>query len=488
MSAKIDNWIDGGSRPPASGQYQTGVNPATGAPAASVASSGEEDVKAAVRAAKAAAHGWRHFSAPKRGRLLNDLARAIRENANHFADLEIEDTGKPRQVALAEIENSAAYFEFYAGLVNLPIGDTLEVEPNQHIFTKKEPFGVVGVITPWNVPLNQAARACAPALTAGNVVVAKPAETSSQTTILLAQLATEVGFPPGVFNVVLGKGSVVGTSIVSHADVRKVAFTGSVATGRAIGHVAADRLIPLTLELGGKSANIVFDDAELEFAASEAVRAFVGNAGQVCSAGTRLLVHRSVHDEFVNRVVERVNAIKTGIDMGPMITRAQFEQVQDYFGIAEQEGAQLEVGGRVSGDPTLADGFYVQPTVYTNVNNDMRIAREEIFGPVLVTIPFDDEEEAIAIANDSEFGLIAGVFTNDISRALRVSDAIEAGQVFVNSWSTGAVQTPFGGHKNSGYGREKGIEALAHYTHLKCVVVVYQGRKLRAPSVEPLMD
>jgi aldehyde dehydrogenase (NAD+) len=468
----LQNWIDGASVASEGGNFEVGVDPASGGHTLRISSSTKGDVDTAVEAARRAAHGWRHFPSAARGALLYRLAQSIRENKDRFALMEIQDTGKPRAVALTEIENSAAYFEFYAGLVNLPIGETLDVQPNQHVFTKREPFGVVGVITPWNVPLNQAARACAPALASGNVIVAKPAETSSQSTILLAQLATEVGFPDGVLNVVLGKGSVVGMAIVSHPDVRKVAFTGSVATGRVIGHVAADRLIPLTLELGGKSANIVFEDAELEFAATEAVRAFTGNAGQVCSAGTRLFVQRSIHDAFVAKVAEIAGRIKVGSDMGPMITRTQYEQVQRYFKIAQDEGAHLEMGGSVSDRPDLAGGFYVNPTVYSNVNNSMRIAREEIFGPVLVTIPFDSEEEVIELANDSDFGLIAGVFTRDISRALRVADEIESGQVFVNSWSTGAVQTPFGGHKNSGYGREKGIEALHHYTHVKCVVVV----------------
>jgi aldehyde dehydrogenase (NAD+) len=353
------------------------------------------------------------------------------------------------------------------------VGDVLDVDPDQHIYTRREPFGVIGIITPWNVPMNQAARACAPALAAGNVVVVKPAEASSQTTIALAQLASQVGFPDGTFNVVLGKGSEVGTELVRHPSVRKVAFTGSVAVGQTIGHIAADRVIPLTLELGGKSANIVFEDADLKFAASEAVRAFTTNAGQICSAGTRLLVQRSIHDEFVTAVADIVRELRPGKEVGPMITRDQYQQVQKYFDVANQEGMQAEVGGNLPDDEALRGGFYVNPTVYSNVDNSATLAQEEIFGPVLVAIPFDTEEDAIRIANNSDFGLISAVWTKDISRAFRVSEEIEAGQVFINTWSTGAVQTPFGGHKYSGYGREKGIEALNHYSHLKCVVVAY---------------
>lgn len=469
-AAPLDHWIGGAAVSPSDGRYLDNVNPMTGDPGRRVAAGTADDVARAVAAAKAAADGWRRFNAAERGRLMQALATKLREQKDHLAALERAETGKPMAMARLEIEGSAAYFEFYGSLVYLPTGDVLDVAPDQHVFTKREPYGIVGVITPWNLPLNQAARAIAPALVAGNVVVAKPSEITSSTTVEMARLASEVGFPAGVVNVVLGTGRAVGEAIVSHQDVRKVAFTGSVGTGRAIGHIAAERIIPLTLELGGKSANIVFEDAELETAAAEAVKGFTLNAGQVCSAGTRVLVHRPVYDRFLALMAKAIGAVVPGETLGPIITPAQFQRVQGYFRVAEEDGARLVVGGGVA-DVDRGKGFYVKPTIYADVDNSMRIAREEVFGPVGVVIPFDTEDEAIAIANDSDYGLIGTVWSRDISRALRVADRIEAGQVFVNVWNTMSVQTPFGGHKNSGYGREKGIEAIHHYSHLKTVTV-----------------
>jgi len=464
---RLDHFIDG-EAVPSTGRYLETVNPMTGEPALHVAAGDPGVVARAVAAAKRASDGWRRFDAAARGRLMLALAARFREERDRLAAMERADTGKPVALALAEVEGSAAYFEFYGSLVYLPAGEVLDVAPDQHVFTRREPYGVVGVITPWNLPLNQAARAIAPALVAGNTVVAKPSEITSSTTVEMARLATEVGFPKGVINVVLGTGKEVGEAIVGHPDVRKVAFTGSVGVGRAIGHIAAERIIPLTLELGGKSANIVFEDADLETAAVEAVKGFTLNAGQVCSAGTRILVHRPVYDRFLALMAKAIEAVVPGETLGPIITPAQFERVQGYFRVAAQDGARLVAGGGVA---DLGGGFYVRPTLYADVSNDMRIAREEVFGPVGVVIPFDTEEEAVAIANDSEYGLIGSVWSRDISRALRVADRIEAGQVFVNVWNTMSVQTPFGGHKNSGYGREKGIEAIHHYSHVKTVTV-----------------
>ena len=476
MSEPLLHWIDGEPAPSSDGATHTFTDPATGGPGTRVSLGTAADVDRAVRAAHRARASWRHTGSLDRGRILAAIGRRLLAELDVLAPMETAETGKPLALSAAEIRGAAEYFEFYAALVNLPAGEVLDIQPYLHVYTLREPLGVVGVITPWNLPLNQAARACAPALAAGNTVVAKPAEVTSRTTVELARMATEEGLPPGVLNVVLGRGPDVGTAIVAHPLVRKVAFTGSVRVGREIGHIAADRILPLTLELGGKSANIVFADADLDFAATEAVRAYATNAGQVCSSGTRLLVQRTVQDRFVEAVVAATRQLQPGRDLGPMITRDQFETVQRYFKIAEEEGARAETGGALAADPALAGGFYVEPTVYTGVRNDMRIAREEIFGPVLVVIPFDTEEEAVSMANDSDYGLTGGVFTADMSRAIRVAEAIEAGQVYINSWSTQSVQMPFGGYKNSGYGREKGIEALSHYSHVKSISLRINGR------------
>lgn len=474
---KLTHWIGGQDVSPESGQYLDAVNPATGQVAGQVAAGSAADVARAVAAARSAADGWRRYPAAERGRIMLAIAAALRDNRDRLAALEQADTGKPLATALAEIEGSAAYFEFYSSLVYLPVGDVLDVAPDQHVFTRREPYGVVGIITPWNLPLNQAARAIAPALTAGNVVVAKPSEVTSQTTIAMAQLASAAGLPEGVINIVLGTGAQVGEAIVRHPDVRKVAFTGSVGVGQAIGRIAAERIIPLTLELGGKSANIIFDDADLDLAAQESVKGFTLNAGQVCSAGTRILVQRGVYDQFLAAASAAIKGLIPGESLGPIITAAQFRRVQGFFDIAKEDGARLVAGGHVAQIAGHPEGHFIAPTLYADVNNTMRIAREEIFGPVGVVIPFDTEAEAIAIANDSDYGLIGTLWTRDISRALRVADRIEAGQIFVNVWNTMSVQTPFGGHKNSGYGREKGIEALQHYGHVKTITV-----KMAAPA------
>ncbi|MBB3085538.1 aldehyde dehydrogenase family protein [Geodermatophilus sabuli] len=460
------HWIDGAEHAPASGEHIPSTSPWTGATVAEIPSGDSADVAAAVTSASAALAAWRALKPGVRGRLLADLADGIRAERQLLADLEGAEAGKPAAQSLREVDAAASYFDFYAGLSNIPSGEVIDLGPGMHGYTTHEPYGVIGVITPWNAPLNQAARAVAPALLAGNVVVVKPSEFTSATTLELARIATVAGLPAGVLNVVTGTGVGAGQPLVEHRDVRKLAFTGSLRAGRQIGRVAADRVLPLTLELGGKSANIVFADADLPEAAAGSVRAFTANAGQVCSAGTRLLVADEIHDEFVQLLLERVKSVQPGESYGQLTTEDQFTKVQSYFEVARQDGATLAAGGAATGE-----GWLVEPTVYTDVTNSMTIAREEIFGPVLAVLRFSTEDEAIAIANDSEFGLAAGIWTSDVARAHRVAARLEAGQVYVNEWLTGLVEGPFGGNKNSGYGREKGMEALRHYTQTKFVAV-----------------
>ncbi|MET9387088.1 aldehyde dehydrogenase family protein [Streptomyces sp. NPDC002928] len=470
MTVRHDHWIDGKPAVPALGGYLPLSDPATRRAGDDVAAGSSHDVDRAVAAAVAAQPAWARQPTLERSRILHRIADAIEAHAEEFGVLERSCTGKVETQLATEVAMSAAYFRYYGGVLPAFHGRTVDQGAGTLTYTRLEPFGVVGVITPWNLPLNQACRALAPALAAGNAVVAKPSEHTPLSTLFLARLASAAGLPDGVLDVVSGTGADAGTPLAAHPDVRRVAFTGSVPVGRHLAAVAADRLIPLTLELGGKSPLVVFADADLDRAVAAAVSALASNAGQVCSATTRLLVEESVHDEVVARIAERAERLVPATDFGPMITEAQYDKVLDHFAKARAEGAVPVCGGGAFDDGPAAQGQYIRPTVYARVEPDLGIAREEVFGPVLVTQPFTGEAEALALANDTPYGLVAHVWSGDTARGLRLAEGIEAGQISVNGGPL-TIETPFGGFKQSGYGREKGFEALHEYTQAKTVSV-----------------
>jgi aldehyde dehydrogenase (NAD+) len=448
-------------------------NPSDGTIIAQIPRGTAADIDAAVTAAQTALNGvWGRTPAAERGRILARIGRLVLERVDDLARIEALDVGKPLKQARADAIALARYMEFYGGAADKVMGETIPYLDGYTVYTLREPHGVTGHIIPWNYPMQVLGRSVGGALTMGNAVVLKPAEEACLTAIAFAQIAQEAGLPDGALNVVPGLGEEAGAALTTHPGVNHISFTGSVPVGQIIQRAAAQNVVPVTLELGGKSPQLVFADADLDRALPFLVNAGIQNAGQTCSASSRILVERKVHDELLARMAERYRALRVGpaiadLDLGPMVSERQKQVVDGFLG--ELGGAEIAARGSIDSDAP-AGGHFLQPTLLSRVAPDNRLAQDEIFGPVQVVIPFDSEEEAIAIANGTDFGLVAGIWTSHGGRQMRLAKAIRSGQVFINNYGAGGgVELPFGGTGKSGHGREKGMEALYGFSVLKTV-------------------
>jgi len=454
------------TRDPASGMLLTAV------PAGSA-----QNINDAVAAAKKALHGpWADIDPKTRGQLLWNAGVAVRSQIDRLALIETLDTGKPLQDARAAVERSADYLCYYAGIVDKLEGSTVPLGKHKICFTERVPIGVTGHIVPWNVPINLVARGLGPALACGNTAVVKPAEDTPMTALLLVEILEQAGIPPGVVNVVTGYGDVAGQALAEHPDVRHVTFTGSVQTGKAVMTAAARHVASVTLELGGKSPHVILADADLERAVPDILNAVYKNTGQICSAGTRLLVEKSIREELLGRLVKGSEALRLGHgldnpDMGPLISARQLATVAGFTERARARGIQFATGGNPVTIEDLENGHFFAPTIADNVPVDDELARDEVFGPVLSLIPVDGLEQAIEFGNQSDYGLAAGIHTRDITKALRYAREIEAGQVYINGYHAAGDTVPFGGMKQSGVGREKGLAALDAYCEVKSITI-----------------
>lgn len=463
----------------ADGRTSSTYNPANGEVIAEVAQATAADVDSAVKTAHArfSEGAWKQMRTRERGQLLQRIANLIREKAEVLAQIESRNGGKPISAARGEIGAVANTFEYYAGAVNKIHGQTIPVNANGTHMTFREPLGVCALIVPWNFPLVITGWKVAPALAMGNTVVIKPASATPLSALALADLVLEAGLPEGVLNVITGSGGVAGSALVTHPLTRKISFTGSTEIGMGVMKQAADGIKRVSLELGGKSANIVFADANLDVCVESSIFAVYDNAGQDCCSRSRILVERSIFDEFVERFVKRTQTLKLGnpadaaTEMGPLITPQHRESVLSYIQIGDSEGGKRLCGGEKPASSDMAQGNYLTPAVYVNVKSGMRIVQEEVFGPVVCIMPFDTEAEAIQSANDTPYGLSGSLWTRDIGRALRVARAVETGMLSINSSSSVHIEAPFGGMKQSGLGREQGMVALDHYSEYKSVFI-----------------
>lgn len=484
-SGQYGLFIDGEYVPGATRQYIDSINPARNTAWYAITDAGQADIDQAVDAAARALRNpaWRSLTQTARGGLIRRLGDLLAAHGERLAEIETRDNGKLIREMRAQMASLPDTYHYYAGMADKLTGETIPVnKADTFNFTLREPIGVVAIIVPWNSPLYLLSSVLAPCLAVGNTVVVKPAENTTASTLEFAALVRESGIPDGVFNVVTGLGETAGEALARHPGINKVAFTGGTDTGRKVARNAAQNLVPCTLELGGKSPHVVFDDSDPERAASGIVSGIFAAGGQTCIAGSRCFLQESVYDTVLDLLVQKARAVVIGDPMdpetqlGPLALRSQLDKVMDHIRAAGQDGATLVTGGRQPDGEDCAQGFYVEPTVFTEVTRDMRLAREEIFGPVLAVMPFRDESELIRKANDTVYGLAAGIWTRDIDRALRFARDVDAGTIWINTYRSASFLSPFGGFKQSGYGKHNGMEGIREYSRLKNVVLDYSGQ------------